>query len=83
MPVQAMRIPTQVVKILPPPFPHFALHGKYRRVRGLTAVSDMSHIRSVPSIEAGNAALQAIGLVMREFTRRSSAPEGIAYGLPG
>ena len=31
-------------------------------VRGLTAVSDMSHIRSVPSIEAGNAASHAIGL---------------------
>lgn len=31
-------------------------------IRGLTAVSDMSHIRSVPSIEAGNAASHAIGL---------------------
>ncbi|MBF4872026.1 class 1b ribonucleoside-diphosphate reductase subunit alpha, partial [Cronobacter sakazakii] len=31
-------------------------------VRALTAVSDMSHIRSVPSIEAGNAASHAIGL---------------------
>ncbi len=31
-------------------------------IRGLTAVSDMSHIRSVPSIAAGNAASHAIGL---------------------
>lgn len=31
-------------------------------VRGLTAVSDMSDIRSVPSVAAGNAASHAIGL---------------------
>ena len=31
-------------------------------VRALTAVSDMSHIQSVPSVAAGNAASHAIGL---------------------
>ncbi|CNI89744.1 MULTISPECIES: class 1b ribonucleoside-diphosphate reductase subunit alpha [Yersinia] len=31
-------------------------------IRGLTAVSDMSHIRSVPSIEKGNQESHAIGL---------------------
>ena len=41
--------------------PDFA-HTVETAVRGLTAVSDMSHIRSVPSIEAGNAASHAIGL---------------------
>ena len=30
-------------------------------VRALTAVSDMSHIQSVPSVAAGNAASHAIG----------------------
>jgi ribonucleoside-diphosphate reductase alpha chain len=48
-------------------------------VRGLTAVSDMSHIRSVPSIEAGNAASHAIGLGQMNL-HGYLAREGIAYG---
>ena len=48
-------------------------------VRGLTAVSDMSHIRSVPSIEAGNTASHAIGLGQMNL-HGYLAREGIAYG---
>ena len=50
-------------------------------VRGLTAVPDMSHIRSVPSIEAGNAASHAIGLGQMNL-HGYLAREGIAYGSP-
>ncbi|WP_024547626.1 class 1b ribonucleoside-diphosphate reductase subunit alpha [Siccibacter turicensis] len=50
-------------------------------VRGLTAVSDMSHIRSVPSIEGGNAASHAIGLGQMNL-HGYLAREGIAYGSP-
>lgn len=50
-------------------------------VRGLTAVSDMSHIRSVPSIKAGNAASHAIGLGQMNL-HGYLAREGIAYGSP-
>ncbi|EOV8836510.1 class 1b ribonucleoside-diphosphate reductase subunit alpha [Cronobacter dublinensis] len=50
-------------------------------VRALTAVSDMSHIRSVPSIEAGNAASHAIGLGQMNL-HGYLAREGIAYGSP-
>lgn len=50
-------------------------------VRGLTAVSDMSHIHSVPSIEAGNAASHAIGLGQMNL-HGYLAREGIAYGSP-
>ena len=50
-------------------------------VRGLTAVSDMSHIRSVPSIETGNAASHAIGLGQMNL-HGYLAREGIAYGSP-
>ncbi|MBL5926926.1 class 1b ribonucleoside-diphosphate reductase subunit alpha [Enterobacter asburiae] len=50
-------------------------------IRGLTAVSDMSHIRSVPSIEAGNAASHAIGLGQMNL-HGYLAREGIAYGGP-
>lgn len=50
-------------------------------VRGLTAVSDMSHIRAVPSIEAGNAASHAIGLGQMNL-HGYLAREGIAYGSP-
>lgn len=50
-------------------------------VRGLTAVSDMSHIRSVPSIEAGNSASHAIGLGQMNL-HGYLAREGIAYGSP-
>ncbi len=50
-------------------------------VRGLTAVSDMSHIRSVPSVEAGNAASHAIGLGQMNL-HGYLAREGIAYGSP-
>ncbi|SNY78953.1 class 1b ribonucleoside-diphosphate reductase subunit alpha [Enterobacter sp. CC120223-11] len=48
-------------------------------IRGLTAVSDMSHIRSVPSVEAGNAASHAIGLGQMNL-HGYLAREGIAYG---
>lgn len=48
-------------------------------IRGLTAVSDMSHIRSVSSIEAGNAASHAIGLGQMNL-HGYLAREGIAYG---
>lgn len=48
-------------------------------IRGLTAVSDMSHIRSVPSIEAGNSASHAIGLGQMNL-HGYLAREGIAYG---
>lgn len=48
-------------------------------IRGLTAVSDMSHIRSVPSIEAGNAASHAIGLGQMNL-HGYLAREGILYG---
>lgn len=50
-------------------------------IRGLTAVSDMSHIRSVPSIEAGNAASHAIGLGQMNL-HGYLARECIAYGSP-
>lgn len=50
-------------------------------ILGLTAVSDMSHIRSVPSIEAGNAASHAIGLGQMNL-HGYLAREGIAYGSP-
>lgn len=50
-------------------------------VRALTAVSDMSHIRSVPSIEAGNATSHAIGLGQMNL-HGYLAREGIAYGSP-
>lgn len=40
----------------------------------------MSHIRSVPSIEAGNAASHAIGL--GQMNLRLSGTRGIAYGSP-
>ncbi|WP_449550553.1 class 1b ribonucleoside-diphosphate reductase subunit alpha [Lelliottia amnigena] len=50
-------------------------------IRGLTAVSDMSHIRSVPSIETGNAASHAIGLGQMNL-HGYLAREGIAYGSP-
>ena len=50
-------------------------------IRGLTAVSDMSHIRSVPSIEAGNAASHAIGLGQMNL-HGYLAREGIPYGSP-
>nr|WP_314602519.1 class 1b ribonucleoside-diphosphate reductase subunit alpha [uncultured Enterobacter sp.] len=50
-------------------------------IRGLTAVSDMSHIRSVPSIEAANAASHAIGLGQMNL-HGYLAREGIAYGSP-
>lgn len=50
-------------------------------IRGLTAVSDMSHIRNVPSIEAGNAASHAIGLGQMNL-HGYLAREGIAYGSP-
>ena len=50
-------------------------------VRGLTAVSDMSHIRSVPSIAAGNATSHAIGLGQMNL-HGYLAREGIAYGSP-
>ncbi|EKK5245665.1 class 1b ribonucleoside-diphosphate reductase subunit alpha [Cronobacter sakazakii] len=50
-------------------------------VRALTAVSDMSHIRSVPSVEAGNAASHSIGLGQMNL-HGYLAREGIAYGSP-
>lgn len=50
-------------------------------IRGLTAVSDMSHIRSVPSVETGNAASHAIGLGQMNL-HGYLAREGIAYGSP-
>ncbi|MEZ6878116.1 class 1b ribonucleoside-diphosphate reductase subunit alpha [Enterobacter sp. KBR-315C3_2022] len=48
-------------------------------ILGLTAVSDMSNIRSVPSIAAGNAASHAIGLGQMNL-HGYLAREGIAYG---
>jgi len=50
-------------------------------VRALTAVSDMSQIRSVPSVEAGNKASHAIGLGQMNL-HGYLAREGIAYGSP-
>jgi len=50
-------------------------------IRGLTAVSDMSQIRSVPSVAAGNAASHAIGLGQMNL-HGYLAREGIAYGSP-
>lgn len=50
-------------------------------IRGLTAVSDMSHIHSVPSIVAGNAASHAIGLGQMNL-HGYLARECIAYGSP-
>lgn len=48
-------------------------------VRGLTAVSEMSDIRSVPSVAAGNAASHAIGLGQMNL-HGYLARQGIAYG---
>lgn len=48
-------------------------------VRGLTAVSEMSDIRSVSSVAAGNAASHAIGLGQMNL-HGYLAREGIAYG---
>lgn len=48
-------------------------------VRGLTAVSDQSHIHSVPSIELGNAKSHAIGLGQMNL-HGYLAREGIQYG---
>ncbi|MCZ7835753.1 class 1b ribonucleoside-diphosphate reductase subunit alpha [Atlantibacter hermannii] len=50
-------------------------------VRALTAVSDMSQIRSVPSVEVGNNASHAIGLGQMNL-HGYLAREGIAYGSP-
>lgn len=50
-------------------------------VRGLTAVSDRSHIRSVPSIENGNAQSHAIGLGQMNL-HGYLAREGLHYGSP-
>jgi ribonucleoside-diphosphate reductase alpha chain len=52
-------------------------------IRGLTAVSDMSHIRSVPSIEAGNAASHAIGLGqmnLHGYLARKASPTAARKG---
>ncbi|CAK9884051.1 MAG: Ribonucleoside-diphosphate reductase 2 subunit alpha [Candidatus Erwinia impunctatus] len=48
-------------------------------VRGLTAVSDLSHIHSVPSVEHGNALSHAIGLGQMNL-HGYLAREGIEYG---
>jgi len=48
-------------------------------VRALTAVSDMSQMRSVPSVEAGNQASHAIGLGQMNL-HGYLAREGITYG---
>lgn len=48
-------------------------------VRGLTAVSDMSNIHSVPSIKAGNEASHSIGLGQMNL-HGYLAREGIEYG---
>ncbi|WP_254446364.1 class 1b ribonucleoside-diphosphate reductase subunit alpha [Pantoea sp. MBD-2R] len=48
-------------------------------VRGLTAVSNQSHIHSVPSIEKGNAQSHAIGLGQMNL-HGYLAREGIQYG---
>lgn len=48
-------------------------------IRGLTAVSDMSHLSCVPSIAAGNAASHAIGLGQMNL-HGYLAREGIRYG---
>ncbi len=48
-------------------------------IRGLTAVSEQSHIHSVPSIEHGNARSHAIGLGQMNL-HGYLAREGIAYG---
>ena len=48
-------------------------------IRGLTAVSDMSHIGSVPSVAAGNAQSHAIGLGQMNL-HGYLAREGIMYG---
>lgn len=50
-------------------------------VRGLTAVSDMSQIDSVPSVAHGNAQSHAIGLGQMNL-HGYLAREGIAYGSP-
>ncbi|WP_078003795.1 class 1b ribonucleoside-diphosphate reductase subunit alpha [Izhakiella australiensis] len=50
-------------------------------VRGLSAVSDMSHIGSVPSVAEGNAKSHAIGLGQMNL-HGFLAREGIAYGSP-
>uniref|UniRef100_UPI000907B8B2 class 1b ribonucleoside-diphosphate reductase subunit alpha n=1 Tax=Erwinia oleae TaxID=796334 RepID=UPI000907B8B2 len=48
-------------------------------IRGLTAVSDQSHIVSVPSVERGNALSHAIGLGQMNL-HGYLAREGIQYG---
>lgn len=50
-------------------------------IRALTAVSDMTRIHSVPSIEAGNATSHAIGLGQMNL-HGYLAREGVAYGSP-
>ena len=50
-------------------------------VRGLSAVSDMSDIRSVPSVAHGNAQSHAIGLGQMNL-HGYLMREGIAYGSP-
>jgi len=50
-------------------------------VRALTAVSDMSHIGSVPSVAEGNRRSHAIGLGQMNL-HGYLAREGIAYGSP-
>ncbi|QKJ88316.1 class 1b ribonucleoside-diphosphate reductase subunit alpha [Paramixta manurensis] len=50
-------------------------------IRGLTAVSDMSDIQSVPSVAHGNAQSHAIGLGQMNL-HGYLAREGIAYGSP-
>ena len=50
-------------------------------VRALTAVSDMSHIGSVPSVAEGNQRSHAIGLGQMNL-HGYLAREGIAYGAP-
>lgn len=50
-------------------------------VRALTAVSDMSHIGSVPSVAEGNQRSHAIGLGQMNL-HGYLAREGIAYGSP-
>ena len=51
------------------------------RINMSNLCSEMSHIRSVPSIEAGNAASHAIGLGQMNL-HGYLAREGIAYGSP-
>ncbi|MDD7384529.1 MAG: class 1b ribonucleoside-diphosphate reductase subunit alpha [Actinomycetaceae bacterium] len=50
-------------------------------IRGLTTVSELEHIHSVPSIEHGNDAMHAIGLGQMNL-HGFLAREGIMYGSP-